>query len=370
MRGVAAAAASVALAVLPGSLARGEAQQRPILGVSTEERFDSAAAAGGESELMSKVSPELGYSLLDQNRTLEASYALDLIHHLRAGNLTFDHRARLDYKDRPGRRLRLFATGAFYRVEDMSSLPRFGVARVRAPALWVWGEAGAEGKLTRTLTLAGEYHAELSRIFLDDSPPGSTHAFSLQLRDQTGRRLVLGARVRGQLFMIRSSRYADAVAGTVSARYLPSRHTYVSLEGGPMVYRAQGQADALLPRLSAEVGYEGRGLLLGLSAGRDLVGAAGYAQAVWADYASAAATWRVTPAWSVIVGGGYYRNGPAPSAPANATGVNATAAVEWRFERGFVAAVAYDHLHQFGAAGAGLDLARDIVSFRLGYRTP
>ncbi|MGC4113848.1 MAG: hypothetical protein QM765_04175 [Myxococcales bacterium] len=210
----------------------------------------------------------------------------------------------------------------------------------------------------------------LSRIFLGGQPPGSSHALSLQLRDQVGRRLILGARVRGQLFLIRTSRYADATTATVTLRYLPSRHTFVSLEGGPMLYRAVGRGDAILPRLYAEVGYEGRVLVLGLSAGRDIVGAAGYADAVWADFASAAATWRMTPTWTLTVGGGYYRNGRAPSAPADATGLTGTAVVEWKFAKGFVAAAAYDHLHQFGAGGAGLDLARDIVSLRLGWRTP
>ncbi len=372
MRGAPAAAAAALAAALwaPGpSSAWGAAQHRPILGVSAEERFDTAAAAGGESELMSKVSPELGYSLLDANRRLELAYALDLIHHLRAGNLTLDHRVRLDYRDVLTRRLRLSASGALFRVEDMSSLPRFGVARVRAPALWAYGTLEAEGRLTRTTTLSGGYHGEVSRIFLDDQPPGSSHTLNLHLREQTGRRLILGARLRGQVFLVRTSRYAASASASATLRYMPSRHTFVSLEGGPMLYRERGQGDAWLPRVAAEVGYEGRRLSLGLAAGRDVVGAAGYAEAVWADFASVAATWRFSPQWSAVVAAGFYRNGRAPSAPADATGVNGTGAVEWRFARGCVASAAYEHLYQFGA-GAALDLSRDIVSLRLGWRIP
>lgn len=343
-------------------------KHEPILGVAVEERVDTEGAAGGGTELMSKLSPEVGWSAKGEALTLDASYAVDAIHHLRARNVTFDHRVRLDLKNRLTERLTLRTTGALYRVEDMASLPRFGVARVLAPALWAWAEVGLEGRLTHTLMLEGAYHGEASRIFGGGYPLGSSHAGWARLRWQVDRRLELGARVRAELFAAGAARYADALSPTLTGRWAMTRHSFVSLEGGPLVYRSK-TGDTLIPRALAEVGYDARGLLLGVAATHDVVGAAGYAAAVWVDSVSAALTWRFAPTWSGWLVGGLYRNGLAPAGGADATGVTGTVGLEWRFARGFAAAATYDRIEQFAAA-QGFGLSRDIVSLRVGYRTP
>ncbi|MBI5542789.1 MAG: hypothetical protein HY901_02795 [Deltaproteobacteria bacterium] len=362
--------AIAALLLLGPAAAAAETRHRPILGVGVEERFDSAAFSGGESELMSKLSAEAGYALDSEVRTLEAAYAADLLHHLRGRNVTVDHRARLGFRDRSVERLELWASGQLFRVEDMTSLPRFGVARVRAPALWAWAEAGLGYRLTHTATGEIVYHGEATHLFTESYLLGTTHAAWMRLRLSTTRRLELGARLRGQLFLAGSARYADSLTPSVTARYALTRHSFVALEGGPLLYRSEAHPSTWLYRASGELGYEARGLLLGLSVGHDVMGAAGYASAVWADYIQAGATYRFTLAWSAFLGAGYYRNGRAPDRPADADGFTGSAGVEWKLARGFAMAATYDHLEQFGALATGLGLRRDIVSLRLFYRTP
>lgn len=345
-------------------------QHRPWVGISAEERFDSAAIAGGGSELMSKVSPEVGYELRGHGRRLELGYALDLIHHLRDGNLTFDHRVRGEYRDRLTERFSLQARGAFFRVEDMSSLPRFGVAIARAPALWGSGDVGADWRLSRTATLGAGYRMEATRIFLDGYPLGTSHALRGDLTGRLSRRLQLGVRYRGQLFLDDSERFADTLGVFGTARYQLTRHSFAAVEGGPLLYREAGGGETWVPRGNLELGYEARGWLLGLVVGHDVVGAAGYATAVWSDYVQGAATWRWARDWTGYVGGGYYRNGRAPDEAADADGFTASAGVEWRFAPGLAAAATYDHIGQFTSGSSGLGLSRDIVSLRFTYRTP
>lgn len=360
---------AVVTAVLLGAtVARADTLRRPIVGISAEERFDSAAAIGGESEVMSKLSPEAGYELKAENLKLDASYALDMIHHVRASNFTLDHRAKLDYAGRPIERLELHANGSFYRVEDMSSLPRFGIAQVRAPALWSSAELAVDWKLSHTAAAQVAYHLEAAKIYAYNYRIGTSHTAWGWLKNGFTHRLVLGVRSRAQLFLAGSDRYANTLSATGTARYQLTRHSFAELEGGPLLYRSVRDGNAWLPRFAGQIAYEARGFTFGVVGGHDILGAAGYASAVWADFVQLAFTYRFSLTVNGYIGGGYFRNGLAPRSAMDADGANGGAGLEWKFSPGFVAATTYDHIAQFG--GGGLGLQRDIVSLRLSYRTP
>jgi hypothetical protein len=229
---------------------------------------------------------------------------------------------------------------------------RFGVARVRAPALWAYGTLEAEGRLTRTTTLSGGTTARSRHLprrpaagLLPHPQPAPARADRAAAHP--------GARLRGQVFLVRTSRYAPPPPPQPRCATCLAPH--IRLAGGRAdALPGAGPGDAWLPRVAAEVGYEGRRLSLGLGPGRDVVGAAGYAEAVWADFAtsrgrggSARSGARWSPRASTATAGRPARRRTPP-------GVNGTGAVEWRFARGFVASAALRApLPVRGGGGAG-----------------
>jgi hypothetical protein len=355
-------------AVLLAAPASAWAAPRPVLGVAAEERVDDGALPQGGTELMSKVSPELGLELKSEAQELQAVYGADLIYHLVAGNLGVDHRARLAYKDAPNERLKLHADGLVYRVEDSSTLPRFGVARVRSPALWLNAGAGAEVQLSPRDAVGLSYALEATRLYSTGLPLASVHALSPKWTHHAAPRLELGAGYRIQLFTAGSASVAQGHALTGSLRYALARHTFLTAEVGPALFSAGG-VTRVVPRFGAQVGYEARGVEVGLLGGRDIVGAAGYAAAIWADYLQLGAAWKVSRTLSLDAAGGLYRNGFAPAGPPTAQGWGAGAGLEWRFARGLAAGASFHRISQNGT-GAALELSRNIASVRLAVRLP
>ncbi len=360
-------AALAALALASPALAA--TRHQPWLGLALEERFDSAAAVGGGAELMSKISPELGYLARDERLKLELSYDADLIHHLSAGNFTLDHRARAEYHQLLSRRLTLKAGGFFYRVEDTATLPRFGVANLHVPALWGRAELSARYRLSHRLTLEAGYAGEVTRLFLEGLPYGVTHTGQLRLSwDQTPR-VQWGLLYRAQLFAAGLIPDSQGQSLAATGRFVPWRHSFVALEAGPLLYAARGGA-FVTPRWRAELGYEARGAELGLVAGRDLVGAAGYAIVVWADFLQAAGALRLSRSLQLLAAGGAFRNGLAPDQALTAQGYALSAGLEWRLSRTLTAHLGYDRIAQVGTDALDFGLSRNIVSARIFWRTP
>lgn len=342
---------------------------RPLLGIVAEERFDDGLVHEGRKDLMTKLSPEVGYELKTELRSLSAAYAADLTYHLAAGNVSVDHRGRLSYKDAPLERLKLHADGSIYRVEDSTTLPRFGVARTLSAALWLQGQAGLEILLSPRDTAALAYSAEATRLYAGGLPLSTVQSLSPELKRRVTPRLELGLRYRAQLFTAGALGSAHAHALSGALRYVIARHMFLAADAGPALFFAGGAGGKVVPRFGAQLGYEARGLEVGILGGRDFVGAAGYAAAIWADTVQAAAAWKVNRAWSLDAGAGLYRNGLAPSGPSDAKGWGAGVGVEWRFARGFFAGASYNRISQIGTAPAA-GLSRNIASARVGYRMP
>lgn len=359
-------ALAVLLFALPGaSLAA--TRHEPQLGVGAEMRYDSDALAGGGAELMTKLSPRVGYRLRNPRREVEVGYGVDLVHHAEAGNVGVDHRGQLTYRDRPTRRLTLSLDAALFRVEDTATLPRFGVAQMRSGALWALARGSARLALSRTESLEAGYRGEATRLLRAGEPLGAVHAPSLRYSSLVSRRLELGVSYRYQLFSSGSARFADTHAPGATLRYRVARHTFFLAEAGPMFFRSK-DSSALEARLRAELQYAARGVDAGLSAGRDYVGSAGGATALWADYVQSALTWRLAEAFMLYGAAGLFRNGIAPARPTDILGYGLSAGLEWRFARSLAANLGLDRLGQIDRSDQGLTMARNILSLRLSYR--
>ncbi len=342
--------------------------QRPILGIAAEERFDDGMAQEGRGALMTKLSPEVGYELQSEVRELQAVYAADLTYHLGDGSAGADHRGRLSYKDASAERLKLHAEGWLYRVEDSATLPRFGIAHTLSAALWVKGQAGVEYLLSPRDTAALGYTAEATRLFTGGLPLNVAQSLTPELRRRLSPRLEVGLRYRAQLFTAGPTPSATSHALSGALRYELARHVFLAADAGPALFWSSG-AGKVVPRFGAQLGYEARGLELALLGGRDLLGAAGFATAIWADTVQAAAAWKVSRAVSLDAAAGLYRNGVAPEGPTDAKGWGAGVGVEWRFVRGFFAGASYNRISQIGTAPAA-GMSRNIAGARLGYRMP
>ncbi len=360
--------AIVLLSLLAGGVASAATLHRPILGISAEERYDDDALHGA-GDLWTKVSPLVGYEMKGETRKLDATYAVDVIHMLRRSDFGVDHRGALEYTDRLTDRLTLHLRGGLFRVQDASSLPRLGVARVRAGVLW----ARTDGELRYRITARTEgelgYAGDLTKLLRAEYPLGVVHAPFAAVMHRLTPRLSVGARYRFQLFTADWGRTADAHTGVGLLRYRITRHTTLALEAGPVLFRGDS-APFVAPRVHGELAYYARGVELAINGGRDFVGAAGYATAIWADYVQAVAGWRVAAPVSMYAAGGLFRNGRAPNQPVDAQGYGLSAGVEWRFARGASLQLGYDRIAQVDFGGVGLNLSRNIFAVRVGYRTP
>jgi hypothetical protein len=359
------------LLVFVSSFARAATLREPILGASVESRYDSNAGTG-HADALGVFSPTVGYRQRHEVGHVELSYAPELIQHLRGGHVAWGHLANASFEERLSRRLTVDAAGAFWRVEDSTLLPRFGVTRVPAPALYTWGELETRYRLTHADTVEARYRGEASRLYLDDRPLGADHGFSAGWLHTLDRRLQIGARYRFVLF----TRSLDAIANTQTVsligRYQLARHSFFNIEAGPMAFRFTRSKDLTsVPYAQLGYAYDARGVHVAVTAGRDFVGAAGYATTIWADYLQAEIGRRFTQQLNLHAGGGVFRNGEAPSRPADIRGYDVSVGGEWHFTPSLHAALGYDRIGQFAGAGdvAGAQLVRTLIGARLIWRT-
>lgn len=355
------------LAVGLGGSASAATKSGPLLGLGAELRYDSDALAGGGEELMTKLSPRLGWRARSERRLFEAGYALDAIGHLNGGGFTVDHRGGLKLRERLSRRLRLDADLSAWRVEDTASLPRFGVAATRTGALWGLGELTASLQASRRATLTAGWRAEATRLLRPGERLGAVQAFSTRAAGLLTRRLELGLGLRYQFFSAGLEQVAGTYSASLSTRWRVARHAFLFAEAGPLLYRST-EADTLDLRLKAGLEYAARGLEAGVTVGRDYVGAAGYAVALWADYLQSAVSYRASEPLRLYGAAGLFRNGLAPARPTAALGYTLSVGTEWRFGNGLTAGLGLDRVGQIGLEDPGLTMARNIAGLRLGWR--
>nr|WP_217446497.1 hypothetical protein [Myxococcus sp. CA040A] len=351
----------------------------PRLRIAAEERYDDdlrlgAGATGGQ--LMTKLSPRLGVEGRDERLNLNGYYGADVLMRHGSGKVTLDHRGALELRHLLSRRLRVDTNVRVFRVTDPTSLPRDGLARSTSPTFFTQARLGLTARASERVDVRVGYGIEVVRILESGQEPGYAHTPSLEVMYRTTRRLTLGVEYRYQGFYYDNSlSQAHGVAGTL--RYRLTRPTTLIVRGGPVRYLApDGQEGGWVPRVNVELAREGELFDLGFAVGHDLVGASGFATALWADYASLMLARRFDHQFSAFGAVSFFRNGRAPSrdwttfgsTPLVSQGYAVGAGVEYRFSRQVAAQGAVDRIAQVGvaeSAGAAGDLTRNVFAVRL-----
>ncbi|MCP3103373.1 hypothetical protein LZ198_31270 [Myxococcus sp. K15C18031901] len=349
----------------------------PRLRVAAEERYDDDLRLGtGDGQLMTKVSPRVGIRGQDERLTLDGAYAADMLMRHGSGKLTLDHRGTIEGRYLLSRRLRVDSAVRLYRVSDPTSLPRDGLARSTSPTFFTQARLGFTGRATERTDVRVGYTLEAVKILDAGQKAGYAHTPTLELMYRTTRRLTLGAEYRYQGFLYDNTlSQSHGVAATL--RYRLTRPTTLIVRGGPVRYLApDGQEGGWVPRVNVELARDGELFDLGIAVGHDLVGASGFANALWADYATVSLARRFNHEFSAFGAASFFRNGRAPSrdwttfgsTPLVSQGYAVGGGVEYRFNRRMAAQGAVDRIAQVGvaeAAGAAGDLTRNVFAVRL-----
>ncbi|WP_224249196.1 hypothetical protein [Hyalangium gracile] len=349
----------------------------PSLRFTAEERYDddfrlADGATGGQ--FMTKLSPRLGLELKDPRSTGEAFYAADLLVRHGSGNATLDHRGGLSLSHALSRRLKLDFTGRIFRVTDPTSLPREGVARTLSPTLYGQARVSVSNRATQRLDVRANYAFEGAKVYEEGREPGFVHTPSLEAWYRSTRRLTLGLEYRYQGFIF-GEKFSDAHGASAALRYRLTRPTTLTVRGGPVLYTSPEGESGWLPRFSVELAREGELLDLGVAVGHDLVGASGFTNALWADYASVVVGRRLSSRLTANAAASFFRNGRAPGegafrlydSPYVSQGYAVGGSVDYRLNRYLTLQGAVDRIAQVGEgdAAAGVNLARNVFAVRM-----
>jgi hypothetical protein len=346
------------------------------LRLTAEERYDDdfRLAEGTGGQFMTKLSPRLGLEMKDPRTKSEAFYSADLLIRHGSGNTSLDHRGGVDLGYQLSRRLKLDFTSRVFRVTDPTSLPREGVARSLSPTLYGQAKISVTERATQRLDLRASYSFEGAKVYEAGREPGYVHTPSLELWYRTTRRLSLGLEYRFQGFLF-NNEFSDAQGVTAGMRYRLTRPTTLTVRGGPIYYTSPEGQSGWLPRAALGLERDGELFDLGVSVGHDLVGASGFTNALWADYASVMVSRTFDDRLSAHAAASYFRNGRAPGegafrwseSPDVSQGYAVGGSVDYRMTRDVTLQGAVDRIAQVGAGdvAAGVNLARNVLAVRL-----
>ena len=348
----------------------------PRARVSLEERYDddfrlNPGQNGGQ--MMTKVSPRIGLDAKDESLKLESFYATDFLARHGSGQMSFDHRGGFKLDKYLSRTLKVESTGSIFRVTDPTSLPRESVARSTQPVLYGTGKLYVSDKLSHQVEMGAGYSFEGVRELVPGSTAGFVHTPFLEAWLHTSRRLSLGAEYRYQVFLFGAN--MDQAHGVFAAlRYRLTRQTTATVRAGPVAYYGQNGVQGVMPRVKIEVLHETVPLDLGFIAGHDLVGASGFAAAVWADYAGLTFNQRFSQRLSLYGAASFFRNGQAPNVDvlqltpgaSVSQGYALSAGLEFKLTRSVSMQAAVDRIAQvgMGEVAAGVNLTRNVGAVR------
>jgi hypothetical protein len=365
-------------ALCVGTSALAETQWNPTVQLTAEERYDDGAllVLGGETsgQLMTKVSPQVG--LANENPTWRSSarYAVDAMMRHGSGRNTLDHRGELTTRGELSRRLDFTGRARVWRVTDPTSLPRLGLARSMTEILYGIADASLKLDATERTELKLGYRFEGAQVNEGLRLPGVMHSPYAESWYALSRRTAVGAEYRFQAFSYGAER-SDAHGGTLGLRHQLSRITTATLRGGVVGYMDRGAAERVtLPRASMELATHTERLELAFTVGQDLVGASGFASALWASFASGVVRLRATGPMTLFGSASWFRNGratqpglyPWEGGQAEvARGYAFGAGVEWKLTPNFSAVGAFDRFAQYGGLADGEALERNVAALRL-----
>lgn len=350
----------------------------PKLSITAEERWDDDVLAQNEATfadgLLSKLTPKAGLDVATHTFEFQGWYALDLTYHQGSGTLSADHRGELTATWRPTRRDRLELDLKLWRVSDPTSLPRLGLSRTLAPVLYGESKIAFSRRLTHRWNGEVGFDSQLARIYDANETLGLLEAPYAEALYRMSRRLQLGVGYRFEYF-----RFGDLVSTSNGAYgklvYALGRHTGLVVLAGPVSFLERGHPDhsGWLPRFDVALHHKSPRYFWGLQLGHDLMGASGLTDALWADYATGIAGWRLSEPVSIVAAGSFFRNGPAPgqqawstklSGPGRDWGYAAELGLTWKASRTWALKATVDHIHQVGNVIGAPKLTRNIFALR------
>jgi hypothetical protein len=220
------------------------------------------------------------------------------------------------------------------------------------------------------------YMMEGVRVLEGNTASGFVHNPYVEGWFRASRRLTLGAEYRYQAFLYGEALdQAHGVGGAL--RYRFTRQLTATLRAGPVSYLGADGTRGLLPRVKLEVLQEIPGRFdLGFVAGHDLVGASGFSNALWADYAGLVLNRHFNDRVSIYGMASFFRNGRAPGEGAFtwdggarvAQGYALGAGLEFKINRYVSMQTAVDRIAQVGVdeeVAAGMNLTRNVAAIRL-----
>jgi hypothetical protein len=428
---------SVLIAPLLWGRAAAAAIFTPDLEVLAEERYDDEILLrevnNGNGATFTKVGAKLGLTAKQELWNLEAWYAPDLLFQDLTGNTELEHRGRFKLAQTIGPMTEWKGDLQLWRVTDPTALPRIGIGRTLDPIFYVSTDLGLRHELSRRTGLRVSEHFELAKIDFQSwevapatgteptgllggvsgtcgpetvnpnthaavacipayqTAPGFVNAPSGELYWKANHRWELAAGERVQFFNF-GPEFGVGNGPYARSAYMVTRETTFNFTAGPVWFNqtvtlqrttegnyinpASGEP-GLVPRINAELTRHGPQLDWSLAAGHDLVGASGFTNVLWADFAALFATYRLTGLpLSVTAGGSYYRNGQTPNQgawPAFSVGAGVAAGyaveaeLEWKLSHKMATQLVYNRLTQVGEvyAGAQPNLSRNIIALRL-----
>ena len=375
------AAAALATGAAPAHAAGGNLE--PILRLTAEQRYDDDAllrnAAGGEGQFITRISPQGGALYKDRGLQFEGWYSPDVLYYETTHHASLEHRGSFQLKKKLSEVTRANVDLKIWRVSDPTSLPRLGIARSIEPILYGKADLSMDTRLAERWNGKVGYHFEGVQIYHAGEMPGFVNAPFAETSYRVTRRSDLGVGYRFQLFT-----FGAEVASSNSAylRYATrlTRSMTFTADAGPAWYndRNHPERTGLLPRANLELARQGPKLDLGLNVGHDLVGASGFANAVWADYAGLVGAYRFLQGvpLKVFAAASYFRDGQPPSrgvlplfssGQGVSQGYSVGGGLEWRFNTWLAAQGAFDRFSQLGGQYGVVtaDLTRNVVSARL-----
>jgi len=340
------------LSAFGAAVAHAETIIKPLIEVGTEARYDTDPYLNGNQEVFSKISPKGGVIIANENLKLSAWYAADALYKAVQQVPELDHRGAIDFKDQVSHKLAIRSDAEVWRVEDPTSLPRLGLAAVPVPIFYSTAGAGLTYDFTQRMSLLFDDRQEVAKIYQNGLPLSLTQAPSAELKYKLSVRDTVGVTYRYQAFIAVPTPASDLVgqthAGLMSLehRFTEKWHGYV--KGGPLAWvdGTQRGATSVVPVGEAGITWEGELSEVDLIGGHDLLGSAGYAAAVWADYAELAVAWHPTRKLNIWVGSGAFRNGLAPDGATTVQGYSVGGGLGWAFTREITGRVQAQRIQQ------------------------
>lgn len=360
--------AVLAVAVLGAGVARAETVVKPLVQVGSEARYDSDPYLNGHEEIFSKISPTLGATIANENLKLQGWYAADVMYKAIQDVPEVDHRAQLKFDDQVSKKLKLRADAELWKVGDPTSLPRLGIAAVPVPILYSTAGAGFTWQVAQRWFLLVDDKQEFAKIYEHNLPysvtqtPSAGFQYALTARDR------FSATYRYQAFLAWPAVTGQTHAGIFGLNHQFSHTWHGYVKGGPLAYLddRHGGAASVVPVGEAGLGWSGEYSEVDLVGGHDLVGSAGYADAVWTDYAQLGWAYHPTKPLTLYLGAGAFRNGIAPAQDANIWGYDFGGGLGYAFNPAWAAALNVQRLSQTANEQQDLvALDRNIFGVRL-----